>query len=754
MTLNSILQKYPRSLPISVLTLIILAAYWKLALMHGYVITDDVFTSDIMNGEFTARFFLGQSLKSGHFPLWLPYIWGGYPLLAGTGVCSPLDILLYGLLPPYTALNVSMLVILSVAAAGTFLYAREIGVSVAGAMVAGISFAFSGFMVSQLKHLGIVGTVCWVPFGLLVIERAVSKARGATLVSAARPFLWLGIIFGIQILNGFIQLAYYAGLLYGTYFLYRLLSSEQRAAGTGGRTAREPFVKRLWSPATLWFTLVMLAGIGIGAVQVIPMAELSMLSFRSGGVSYEFASRFAYDMKNILMFIYPYANGDIGAGNYTGHSIFWEDYGYTGIVTLGLALYGGYKSWRNPHARFFTIVGIVAYLFVIGPNTPLYGLAYRWFPGMGYFRFPTRFFFVVHLSIALLAGMGLTVIGARLAAPRKEGRSARVIGGAEFAVIAFVVLDVVYFQMRQNPIVNAQRWEETPKTVLKLKEDTGLYRIYCPGAEETHKAAFSMARGWEGDLRPYIYQRDFIQVNTNVLYGLSSPDGYSGLTQSSVVDIWGDNNRTGLIFRTGWLDRDEFVASPAFVKITGLFNVKYLLLPWPAKGAGLADMGRVGAVHMYENLKVLPRAFLVGRYRLAKDLESAQSMLLADDFDPSREAILYQAPATAPEDSQAGSHAAVTGYSPDEVTVDVTAASAALLVLSETYYPGWKARVDGVEQPVLEVNLCQRAVEIPAGRHSVKFVFESPKVRAGFALAVCSLLALCAGAFITRKRTS
>jgi hypothetical protein len=139
------LKKYSRFFPISFLILVIVIPYWKLTTMSGYIITDDIFTSDIMNDAFPYRFYLSHLLKSGQLPLWYPPVYGGFPLLARAeaGIAYPLNLLLFGLLPPYTALNLVILLTLVIAAVGMYLYAREIEVDIVGALVAAVSFAYS-----------------------------------------------------------------------------------------------------------------------------------------------------------------------------------------------------------------------------------------------------------------------------------------------------------------------------------------------------------------------------------------------------------------------------------------------------------------------------------------------------------------------------------------------------------------------------------------------------------------------------------
>ena len=98
----------------------------------------------------------------------------------------------------------------------------------------------------------------------------------------------------------------------------------------------------------------------------------------------------------------------------------------------------------------------------------------------------------------------------------------------------------------------------------------------------------------------------------------------------------------------------------------------------------------------------------------------------------------------------AGAGVKVERYATNEVVVGVTSAAGGLLVLSDTYYPGWNAYVDGIGARVYRANLSQRAVVVGPGTHRVEFKFESRSIRWGLAVSVASLLAL--GVLIVRAR--
>lgn len=730
-------KKNEAILAAALLSILVLIPFYQLALMEGVIITDDIFTSDIMNDGFPSRFYIGEALKSGHVPLWIPHVYGGFPLLARAeaGVCYPFNLLLFGILPPPAALNIVILITLVIAGISMYYYVREIGGNFIAGCLSGFSFMFSGYMLSHLKHLSNVNAACWLPLGLFLIERAIQR-------NEIKYFLWLGLVFGLQHLSGHTQIAYYCGLTYITYFIFRSFQQKKNSSSPS------PFFGyRL----TWYFLGAFVFGSGLAAVQLIPTYELVSLSQRSGGVAFDYAANYAYDPKNLLMFFYPYINGDIGNATYTGSSIFWEDYGYVGITILSMSLYASVRLWKHWYVKCFSIFTAVSLLLVLGPNTPIYEAVFYVVPGMNYFRFPTRFLLITDFSLIVLASIGFSHLSTQIKQGMVGDRKRKNVSHHqkffpfskfEFVVSVFVVIDLWYFQLRHNPIVHADPWLIPPKTVNLLKADTSLFRVYVVGGTESHKLAFARARGWQGSLQPYIEQREFIQPSTNVFYGLSAPDGYANLTPNYLVEIWGDQNRPGLVFQTADVRENTFYPKSSFGKLMNMYNVKYILSLWEiAQCEQLKSLGRIGEVYVYENRAVMPRAYFVGRSKIVRGIEEGKRVLLSDGFDPRQEVILYDGKPTLQHADSVRGNVYLKRYTPNSVEFQTDADAAALLVFSDSYYPGWTAEIDGKESKIFQANITQRAVAVPAGTHFVKFIFQSNTIEAG--LWVTAVSAVC-----------
>ena len=147
-----------------------------------------------------------------------------------------------------------------------------------------------------------------------------------------------------------------------------------------------------------------------------------------------------------------------------------------------------------------------------------------------------------------------------------------------------------------------------------------------------------------------------------------------------------------------------------------------------------------GDVKIYENLDNLPRAFIVHKARVIGDDAEAIAAMRASPFQPDATVILSESPKLQGEEAAEDETVKVVTYAPEHVILDVEATGDGYLVLTDSYYPGWEARVDGEPVPIYRANLTSRAVELPAGRHQVEFEYRSHVLYLGLAISLGSLL--------------
>jgi membrane protein YfhO len=707
-------------LAVAFVALWILPPFWGIATLQTVNVQDDIFASDLWNDRLPARAFVGASLRRGEPPTWMPGIYTGFPSLAQVevGALYPSNVALFSLLPPYVAIAWAQLLPLAIAGVGAFVLAAEIGLPLESRLLAAGAFSLCGFLVVHLRQLNMVDAAAWLPWLLATTERIAARRPG-------RAPLALALLWAVELLAGHPQISYYAGLFLVAYF-----------AARRWQLRREVAPRLFVRDAALAIGLPVTLGTLAAAAQLVPAAELARLTYREGGLGFADSTKYAVSPLNVWTFFAPGLFGDARDDSFRLSGLFWEQYGYVGLSTIVLAIVGVVVARRSAHVRVFAVATVVSYLLVLGRNTPLYGWAFAIVPGMAYFRFPTRFLLFTEVGVVLLAGFGLAACCAALPA---RGRKA-----AALLVLALTATDLWFHQGRQVPQVERNRWLapiDSVRALTRAREASPEpWRYYALDASVVHGQLYHAAHGYGGDLTPFLQLRALLQPSFNLLFGLEAPDGYSNLVPRHYEAVWGSEKKRGAV-PARHLETGEIEAE--LVQLLRLFNVRYVLSVLPARSAALRHVERTAeGVDVYEVDGALPRAFVVGELVRVGGDEEAIARLVSPSFDASRQAVVEGDALALPPGAAASRDVEVRSRRNDEVLLHASLAEPGLLVLSEGYYPGWQATIDGEPAPIHRVNVMMRGVVLPAGEHDVAFRFRSRTIRAGALVSLAALLAL------------
>ncbi len=178
---------------------------------------------------------------------------------------------------------------------------------------------------------------------------------------------------------------------------------------------------------------------------------------------------------------------------------------------------------------------------------------------------------------------------------------------------------------------------------------------------------------------------------------------------------------------------------PAKITLIGPIAVRGLSLIDARTGAfqsltlGPYRLVHSGDVKVYENLEVLPRAFVAPEAVTVADDDAARALLTAREFDPQAVVIVIadgKPPTAAGSPAVSGRQSAtITEYTPE--LIRLTAAGPGYLLLTDAFYPGWTATIDDAPAPILRANLMFRAVWLPEGEHRIEFRYAPLAVTIG-----------------------
>jgi uncharacterized membrane protein YfhO len=239
-------------------------------------------------------------------------------------------------------------------------------------------------------------------------------------------------------------------------------------------------------------------------------------------------------------------------------------------------------------------------------------------------------------------------------------------------------------------------------------------------------------------------------VNMEMVFGLHSPAGQEYVLRSTarlVAPFTG--NDPGAFLLTGF--RSELVVTQSG-GLLDLLGVKYLVTTSDndsaTRLAAHPERFRLacetGSVRVYENLHALPRAVLVPAEGVEVEADEAAVFrrLREADFDPAATAIVAHMPAWPAASSDVPSQTRLTRFVArrNSLQIEADVARASLLVLSETYFPGWQAEVDGNEQAVRRVDGALRGVALGPGRHRVALRYAPRSFSRGLMLSIVGAL--------------
>ncbi len=729
-------------------------------------------TSDCAFSYLPRRVFATRMIRAGEVPLWNPHQFCGAPFLADyqSAVLYPVNLALYSV-DPFTQMDLYIYIHFLVAAVFTYLFARRLGVSPGGSLVSAFAFTFSGFMATRYGQPTFVSTAAWIPAVLFFGEGLVQKPclRRAGMLAGA---------VAMCILAGFPQIVLLA--VYGL-VLYMIL----RVALLRGRGSR----MRLAVFGLLAFSIAV--GGLVAAFQLLPTYELSTYSYRKA-LPYEMILSSAHHRLVALKYFVPDALGhpldrevgvvskglakvDIPYGfnqNYVGTT------GYVGVLTLVLALLALVRP-RRSMLPFIVLAGL-ALAAVFG--TPVLRVFYCLLPGFKFSRID-RIVVMYMFGVSMLAGFGFD-LGSELKmhsalTPRSDRRNmvaaaafgifAVVLGmwlrtsGAEAIVratdgyvgidvfrpylaakaaafMAFALIATIFVMLSGFRPMSARTFTIVALCILlaDLLPFAARFKVSQRADEVLPPSEFVEALPAKtGRSRIVKYAADVLPASTPTLLGIDDVHGYNALNIDHYIEVLGAVDSTvistenaALRRRIGPLSSKEALGSP----VLDMMNAAYILTAVLIQGKG--QPVRVN------NEGVLPRAYLVAGAHWFGTYDEVLDYMKTGRFDPRREVLLVGEGAAACDSVAAPGRVGIVSYRPHEVVMGAEAAGDCYLFISDTYYPGWKATVDGSETPVLRANYAFRALSVPEGKHEVRMFFDSASFRIGIILSIAGLVLL------------
>ncbi len=763
------------------------------ALGGGFLVNP---VSDQYIAGYSFREFAAASLRAGEgIPQWNPYLMGGMPYIAAMhGDIFYPTALLRMMLPTDVAMTWGMILHLMLAGVAGYAFLRAIGVSFHAALIGGIAYMMSGQVASLVSpgHDGKLFVSALLPVTLLVLTWGIRDGKRAA---------WglLALIVGLGVLTPHPQLLQYLLVASGAWAVMLAFG------GLSETPLSNP--ERL---KRLGFALgAVVFGLMIGAVQYLPVREYVEWSPRAGGRDYEYATSFSMPIEELFNTYLPQFSGVLQ--NYWGRNgiHFHSEYLGAGVLFLAAtAFLGRGADVRAANVRrkllwFFAGMLVISMLWALGGNTPFYHLVYAIVPGSKFFRAPSTIFFVTTFAVAVLAAFGSEkVLRGELSKAWCVGAGAVGLGVAVLAtlgVLQQISLSIAIPQMLDRVDANTSAvvlgaWRSFLFLAATIGIAFAVSRKQLPLlAAGWLLAAVTVADLWSVERQYFKFSEpasvlfasdpaiEMIRAEPEPVRVLANAFGEGAAYHDPNLDFDGlmaHNVRIVLGYHGNELGRYQLLAdkaggyrqlgNPTF---WGLMNVKYIYtnvddlgMPGAKMVAGPVKTAAGTTVWLHQLPTEHPFAWVAGT--IAKFPDAA----VADAFKTPN--FPYRAVALLPPESETSAQALsgmpaalalktrTSGYAPGRFTVelDAPAPAGSALVVSENYYPGWTARVDGQPAKAERANLSLMAVALPEGARTVEFTFDSASYHTGstitgFAVGF-ALVMLLAGIAMDRRQRS
>jgi len=735
-------------------------------------------------------------LSTGRVPFVNETASGVQPFLANpNAVLLYPTLLLEKVLPPAAAFNLHYLVHVLWAFFGARALASRFGLSSGAAFFSGVAYAFSGVMLSYGSAFANAGPAAsWLPWcAAATIDLVRTDATRRRLAAAVA----CGLAFGLQLLAGEPAISLLTLLFCAAVAVAGWLGAPGRFGPRFVRIAAAGLLAGAIAAAVAAPLLLPLSEI-VG----LTYRGQHLYSARAFG-----ASPFAFWRMAEWLFPRMNGDpGALGAGGHWQYRLHEGEVVYVWSVTFGVLpllvtiLGAARRDFWSSKTIFLAGAALVTLSFSFGFALPLYRFLYS-VEFLRRLRYPIKFYLLTTLCVALLGGFALDALKRRrpgiveallialsisiygiaffaavpgglldrvvqpelaglalpaeelLRAIRRVFRADALLGAAAAALLAVVVFSRRPLEGRAHalsfaalllafpwglPLFVSADQKALARPPALGRHLTGAGRLYV--SPEVGELAMLETRTAHPELPPTVAKLARVQIEElvpataapfRVRYLFDEdPDGSYGWVNRIAGEVLTASNseekaRLVRLYGGRWVLAESGSALPGFLPVTGFAVAGHRLV-------------------LHEALAFSPELRWASRVHERTSLSGALELARSDLFRPATDVVLPGKRDGAPNPAGASAQMRVEALEPDRAQVDVAAPSAGHVVWSRTFFPNWKATIDGTPTRVLLANGRDVAIAVPAGRHRIEIDWSGRAFRAGVFVQLAAVLAILA----------
>jgi len=707
----------------ALLFLILCGFYWRLILSNQYTWVD---SPDLVHMEIPRFQFQAARWHAHRFPLWDPYQWCGQPFLGQmTGAACPLT-WPFVLMPldssgkvHLSALHWYFVLLHFLGGLFAWWLCRDLRLSAAASLVGGVVFALSGFFGTASWTVMMAGFL-WTPLIFLFLLRVLRGRR--PLASAAL----CGLFVGASWLSGHHEVPTYVSLAVAGIWLYHMA------------TSRGPLRRRSLGLAMV----AALSAALTSGFQTLPGYEYARLAKRWVGadhpvtfnepVPYSVDASYSLSPGSIPSLVIPWLPADVNA--------------YLGVTAVTLALFGVLTGWSAPAVRIFLGVALFGLLFAMGTYNVFHGILYAVVPLFGKARSPVRMLCLVDLAAAPLAAYGIDALraGAASSALRRIALALAIAGGAiyavalgagvlhpfqanpNFMVAAFAALLVAALLTAWLRKAVGERFLVAGLLAIIIAELAVVTGTFSRRDARGPGTVAGKLNGFEDIARFLKAQPGFQRILFDDTFNIGDWEG---------IDCLGGFGAgvTANILSLEW-------AQP---RTQDLLGVTYSVTKAPTRaGQELAFQGASG-LNVYRNPAAFPRAWSVHRAIRMSSAEKIHAALADTAFDRRATAPMTEDPPPLETCDPGGDEIRMPSHGPATIRIEARMNCRGMVILADTWFPGWYAAVDGRPAPIYQPYLALRGVVVEKGAHTILMRYRPASAILGGVMTLIGILGAC-----------
>lgn len=648
--------------------------------------TPDYALSDMWNFNYPVKNFLSLSLKQGELPFWSKSLGTGFPVFAEAQVGALFlpNLVLYYLFPTWLAFNLSFILAFFTSCFGAYLFFQKLGISRRSSLFSALVFAFGAYFVTKIVHLNYLQSATLLP---LVFYLATSFWENPSLKYA----LLLSLLVSQQILAGGMQWVFIS-ILGVLIFIFSL--------------RQESDLNELSKKTFLLLAVLVMAGL-FAAPQLLPTLEYKNISNRRTPLLSDQIFEYPFGWQHFILFLFPNFYGSPATGSYPSPfendiGIFWENAVYLGALPILFFLAALFRRGKKPWEKSLLLLIVLSVLLAVGKQSPI-SFIYV-FPGFNWFRVPSRFLILTTFSISALAGVGLdNVLSSRLLSKFKLLRRKRLKFYIYIALVLIALLNLFTFGFTYHPLVSISEALTVPDTATKIPPGE---RILTHGTQKDAWNGVFFTKGWQ-DPADYLYFKNGLAPNLNLIFNRDNVGVYTSFLP--IRQVFQEFYLKRLVAALGV----KHIISPVVLEEGDELELEFKI---KAARQGLPNY------YVYKYLKSLDRFHFVSNYEVADTFNETVDFLKNEDFSFSETAMLEE-DVDLKSSELTESQIDVLEDNDQRLVLKTKTNGDAVLIVADSFFPGWKAKIDNQETGIVAANINQRALLIPSGEHTIEMYY-------------------------------